>query len=649
MSEEKLVFQAEVSRLLDIVANALYSEREIFLRELISNASDACDRLRYAAITQPGLLGEDSELGIELRADPQAGTLQIRDNGVGMNHDDLIENLGTIAHSGSAAFLAEAQSQAVQGDGKGGKSRSAKKAAKPDLNQIGQFGVGFYSAFMVAEEVTVESRKAGEQQGWRWRSDGKTGFSVTESENPPARGTVVTLKLRKDAREFLDRERLERVVRAYSDHIAFPIVLLGEDDKREAVNEASALWTRAKLEISDEQYREFYRHVAHAFDEPWLRLHFKAEGLVEYTGLLFVPSARPLDLFHPDRKQRIKLYVKRVFITDECEELVPPYLRFLQGVIDSEDLPLNVSRELLQHNPVLTKIRNGIVKRVLSELRKRADKDPEGYQSFWSNFGAVLKEGLYEDDSQRELLLELARFRSTAGEGWVSLEEVVKRMPAGQDAIYFISGDELESLQRSPQLEGFQAKGIEVLLMTDPVDEFWIAAVGSYGDKPFRSVTRGSADLDKFAEAEPASDADKEGQAEAEQAEPPEGLDALVAFMRLALKDEVKDVRPSKRLTTSPVCLVAEEGDLDMHLERILRQHRQLDRRIPRVLEINPRHALIRRLAARIGEDAKGGGGELENAAHLLLDQARILEGESLPDPGAFTRRLTEMIERGLA
>ncbi len=627
MSEEKLSFQAEVSRLLDIVANSLYSNKEIFLRELISNASDACDRLRYAAITQPGLTAEDADFGITLSVEKKPGILCVTDNGIGMNREDLVENLGTIARSGTAAF-AEALEQ-----------------TKDELSLIGQFGVGFYSAFMVADQVEVLTRRAGEPQGWRWTSDGKGEFTVSAAEDAPSRGTRVRLHLRKDSRDFLDGARLREIVKTYSDHIAIPIVLAADgkaNGEAERLNSAAAIWTRPKSEITDEQYKEFYHHVGHGFDEPWLRLHFKAEGVIEYTGLLFVPSVKPFDLFDPARKHRVKLYVKRVFITDDCEDLLPPYLRFLRGVIDTEDLPLNISRELLQHNPMIAKIRKAVIKRVLGELKKKAEKAPEDYASFWQNFGAVLKEGLYEDSDQREALLKLARFHSTAGDGLVSLADYLDRMKEGQEAIFYITGDDLDSLAKSPQLEGFAAKGVEVLLLTDPVDEFWLPAAATFEDKPFKSVTRGGAELGKIKASEDEETAETEGEDQEESA----GLDALLAFVKLTLKDQVKDVRSSERLTESAVCLVADEGDLDIHLERLLQQHRQLDATAHRILEVNPKHALIRRLAARVGD--AGAGEELEAAAHLLLDQARILEGVPLPDPSAFSRRLSDLVAKGL-
>jgi len=646
-SEEKLSFQAEVSRLLDIVANSLYSNKEIFLRELISNASDACDRLRYAALTEPGLLAGDPDFKIQLASDAKARTLTIADNGIGMTRDELIENLGTIARSGTAAFVSQMESQ-VESDGKG-KSKSKSKTGGVSL--IGQFGVGFYASFMVADKVEVTSRKAGEDQAWVWSSDGKGEFSISaaspESQDL-VRGTRIVLSIKKDAAEYLDGPRLRNIVKTYSDHVAIPVAMT-EGGKEETLNSASAIWRRPKSEITGEQYTEFYRHVAHAMDEPWLRLHFKVEGVIEYSGLLFVPTAQPFDLFTPERRHGVKLYVKRIFITDDCAELIPPYLRFLRGVIDTEDLALNISREMLQEHPVLAKISRAVTKRVLKELQKKAEKAPEEYAVFWEAFGAVLKEGLYEDAGQRDTLIELARFASTKSDGLISLADYVERMPEGQKEIFYISGNDADAVRRSPHLEGFKAKGIDVLLLSDPVDEFWIPSIGDFKGKIFKSVTRGGVDLSGFDSKEE----DKDEKSKPETGEP--GMDTLVAFLKLALKDAVKDVRRSERLTDSPVCLIADDGDMDMHLERLLKQHRQIDTASKRVLEINPKHNLIlslsKRLAAK-GTEADGGdksdtNAALDDAAWLLLDQARILEGEAVPDPAAFARRLTATVERG--
>ncbi len=618
MGEERLDFQTEVSRLLHIVANSLYSEKRIFLRELISNASDACDRLRYEALTSPELTRGDPEFRIRIALDAEARTIEVADNGIGMDREGLISDLGTIARSGTSAYLA-AQ---VEGDD-GGKAL------------IGQFGVGFYSAFMVADEVEVVSRRAGADQAWRWRSDGGGVFTVGQAERT-GRGTTVKLHLRAGEDAFLDSGTLGGIVQTYSDHIAFPILLSGADGE-ETINRASALWARPRGEIAEDQYKEFYRHIAHAFDEPWMTLHWRAEGMQEYTNLLFIPSKRPFDLFNPERKHGVKLYVKRVFVTDECEGLVPRWLRFLRGLVDSEDLPLNVSREMLQANPILDRIRQAVVNRVLGDLARKAEAEPESYAEFWDSFGAVLKEGLYEDEDRRGALLPLARFHSTAADGLVGFADYAARMKDGQEAIYYISGEELEIVRRSPQLEGFRARGVEVLLMTDPVDEFWIPTVGAYEGKPFRSATRAGADLSRFSsdDAGGAEDAVDRGR-----------IDSVVAMFKLALHQEVKDVRTSDRLTDSAACLVADEGDMDIHLERLLKQHRQLDGGgAKRILEINPDHALIRRLAEAVGGD--GSAGRLSDAAWLVLDQARIMEGEPLPDPAAFSRRMCEAVARG--
>ena len=622
MAAERHGFQAEVSRLLDIVAHSLYSDKSVFLRELISNASDACDRLRYLSLTEAGLLRDDPDLEVVITIDKAKRTLTIADNGIGMSHDELIANLGTIARSGSAQFMSELQ---------------AETSAERKVSLIGQFGVGFYSAFMVADKVQVTSRRAGEDASWTWESEGRGEFTVTPAEKK-SRGTEIALHIKAGEDQWLDTANVAKVVAKYSDHIALP-ERLNDGSSQKHVNQAAALWTRPKSEITPEQYTEFYHHVGHAFDEPWDTLHFKAEGKIDYTGLIFIPSAKPFDLFHPDRKQSLKLYVKRVFITDHCDGLLPGWLRFLKGIVDSEDLPLNISRETLQANPLIAKIRAGLVKRVLGELQKIAGNEPDRFAKFWENFGAVLKEGIYEDETNRAALLKLARFRSTHGEGWTSLAEYVGRMKEGQGAIYTISGDELAALQRSPHLEGFKAKGVEVLLLTDAVDEFWMQLVNEYEGKPFKSATRGAADLAGVKQAE-GEKAEKKDEPKAE------GIDNLIALMRLTLKDAVKDVRLSDRLTESACVLVAAEGDLDIHLEKLLRQHKKLETAMPRVLEINGTHPMIAGLAKAISKGSSNDA--LSDACWLLLDQARIQDGEPLPDPAAFSRRLNALLQRAV-
>jgi molecular chaperone HtpG len=616
MSETRMQFRAEVSRLLDIVVHSLYSEKEIFLRELISNASDACDKLRYEALTRPELTGDDPDFRIVIAIDKKARTLTVSDNGIGMTRDEMIENLGTIARSGTTAFLEQL---------------AAQKDKKGDINLIGQFGVGFYASFMVAQEVEVKSRKAGSEESWCWRSDGKGEFAVEEDVRTH-RGTEVVLYLKQGEDEFLEAERLRHIIGKYSDHIAIPIFLEGED---KPVNRGGALWLRPKNEITPEQYKEFYHHVAHAFDDAALTTHWHAEGKLDYTGLLFVPSMKPYDLFDPKRRHGVKLYVKRVFITDAAEGLVPPWLRFLRGIVDSEDLPLNISREMLQNNPMLAHIRRAVTKRVLGDLEKFA-KDEAAYGKFWENFGAVLKEGLYEDSEYREDLLKLLRARSTEGDAMTSLESYVGRMKEGQDAIYYICGENADKLAQNPHLEGFRAKGVEALLLTDTVDDFWPPAVGEYMGKPLKSVTRAGQELGKIK----SGGGEDKAKADSAAAKPENAgdMDGLIALMKLTLGEEVKDVRASDRLTESAVCLVADEGDIDIHLERFLKQHNQIKLPSKRILEVNPNHPLIARMAARAKAD--GAADALKDVAFLLLDQARLVDGEALADPVEFGRRL---------
>lgn len=619
---EKIPFSAEISRVLHLMIHSLYTNKDIFLRELISNASDACDKLRYLALSDQSLLGDDSELRITVRVDEKAKTIEVRDNGIGMNRDDMIVHLGTIAKSGTSEFLSELAS-----------------AGKPDASLIGQFGVGFYSSFIVANEVEVFSRKAGEAQAWVWCSEGVGEFTVEEAPERP-RGTSILLHVRDEAKEYLDKFRLQHIISTYSDHIAFPIYLevAGEAEEPQRVNEGSALWARPKAEVSAEQYTEFYHHIAHSPDEPWLTIHNKVEGKLSYSNLLFVPSMKPFDLFHPERRRRVKLYVKRVFITDENIDLVPEYLRFLRGVIDSEDLPLNISRETLQDNPLLRQIRDSLTSRVLGDLKKKAEQDAEGYLRFWNNFGPVVKEGLCEANSPREKILDVCRFASTHGPSPVSLEEYVSRMKEGQEEIYYLTGDSLEALRRSPLLEGFIQRGLEVLLFTDHVDDFWVSVVHQYKDKPFKSVTRSNIDLSKFGEG-------GEGE-KAADASPPASTDALIALLKQVYGEEIKDVRTTTKLTETPACLGIDANDMDMRMERFLVEHKQLPRRAAKILEINPAHPLIRALAARAEQGATQE--DITDAACLLLDQAKIVEGETISDPAAFARRLSRFMEKSI-
>ncbi len=621
-TSETRAFQAEVGKVLNLVVNSLYSNKEIFLRELISNASDACDRLRYAAITKPSLLEEDPDLHITISVKKKARTIVIADNGIGMDHDELVANLGTIAKSGTAAFAEQ-----LTGD------------STKDVNLIGQFGVGFYSAFMVADRVEVSSAKAGDETAWKWVSEGTGEFSVSPT-NRRTRGTIIELHLRKGESEFLDSNRLKEIITTYSDHVAIPIRLgTFGDDEAEKINNAAALWMRPRKEITEEQYAEFYHHVAHSFDEPWLTLHNKAEGRLEYTNLMFIPSAKPFDLFDPARKHGVKLYVKRVFITDDCSDLMPAWLRFVRGIVDSEDLPLNVSREMLQQNPVVSKIRTALVKRILGELEKKASKAPEEFTDFWNNFGAVLKEGIYEDASYRERLVKLLHFKSSAVEGLTTLSDYLERMKDGQKEIYYISGENLASLQNSPQIEALVARGIEVVFFDDAVDEFWTSVVQEFEGTKLLSVTRGDIDLSKFA-SEKAEEKDKK------TPEMEAKIASLTGAFKLALGENVKDVRVSDRLTDSPVCLVADEGGMDVHLERLLKQQNQIQEISKRVLEINPGNDLIKSLAEIAAE--RPSDPTLIGAAELLLDQAKIIEGDVISDPAAFAKRLTAMMSKSI-
>ncbi|MEM6886914.1 MAG: molecular chaperone HtpG [Pseudomonadota bacterium] len=615
--KETFSFQTEVGQLLSIVASSLYSNRDFFLRELVSNASDACDKLRYEALTNPTLVEAAAEFAITLEADKKAKTLSIADNGIGMNHDDLLETLGTIARSGTGAFV---------------EALKANEKDAPGL--IGQFGVGFYSAFMVADQVDVLTRKAGEDESWQWSSNGKGEFTI-EPGTREAAGTTVLLHLKKEAKEYLDESRIRHIIKTYSEHIGFP-VRLGED----TLNSASAIWTRPAKNITEEQYTEFYRHASHAYDAPWHVMHNRVEGTVNHTSLLYIPSVAPFDLFDAERKSHVKLYVNRVFISDTTKDLIPAYLRFLRGVVDSQDLSLNVSREMLQSDPKLAKIKTSVSKKVLNELKKKATKAPADYAVFWQNFGAVLKEGLIEDPSLRTRILEICRFSRTSTSELTSLSDYLLNCQEGQEAIYYMAGDDAAKIAQSPHLEGFKAKGIDVLLFADPVDEFWLQHVTEYDGKPFKSVTRGAADLDKVADG----DADEDKSDDGQKAD----IAALIASIKLELGDAIKDVRPSKRLTDSPVCLIADEGDMDVNLERILKRHGQLQHGMPRVLEINADHAIIRKLSERAIGSGAATDGLLKDAAHLLLDQARIADGEVPADPAAFARRLSLFMENAL-
>ncbi|KQX98953.1 heat-shock protein Hsp90 [Rhodanobacter sp. Root480] len=611
-------FEAEVAQVLHLVTHSLYSHKEIFLRELVSNASDACDKLRFESIANPELSAGDSELHIDVSWDPQARTVTVRDNGIGMNRDEIVANIGTIASSGTRRFL-----EAMSGE------------QKADARLIGQFGVGFYSAFVVADKVTVLSRRADAPagEGVKWESDGKGEYSLEQVEQAE-RGTSVILHLKADEDEFLKRWQLRSLITRYSDHVAFPIRMPVEKDDQptdewETINAASALWAKPKSEISDEDYQSFYKSLGHDFNDALAWTHNRVEGSQSFTTLLYLPSQPPFDLMMGGRDERkgLKLYIKRVFIMDAAEELLPNYLRFVRGVVDADDLPLNVSREILQHNRQLDRIKAACVKRVLDLIEKLARDEPEKFQTFYKAFGNTLKEGISEDANNRERIAKLLRFASTKGEGTaqnVSLDDYIGRMAIGQDAIWYITADSYAAAFGSPQLEAFKAKDIEVLLMSDRIDEWMIGSLSEYEGKKLKSVAKGDVPLDE---------ADKKKQEEAtKEAEP------LLKKLKDLLGDRVGEVKVSARLTDSPSCLALSDYEMAPHLARLLREAGQEMPESKPTLEINPQHALVKRVETE-GDEAKA-----KDLATLLLEQAEISAGAQLPDPAAFVQRMNRVL-----
>jgi molecular chaperone HtpG len=611
-------FQAEVSQLLHLMVHSVYSETDIFLRELISNASDACDKLRYEAIANPSLIGDGEAPKIRIIPDKKANTLTVADSGIGMERQELIDNLGTIARSGTRAFV----------------SRLAE--AKDGAGLIGQFGVGFYSAFMVAEKIVVISRRAGSSEVWTWSSSGDSGFEIApageEDTRRVTRGTEIVLHLKPEAAKYLETYEIERIVGAYSDNIQFPIELKPEEGEPRQINSASALWQRPKSELKGEDYTQAYKSIANAFDEPAMTLHYRAEGRYSYVVLLFAPSTKPFDLFEPARKGKVKLYVRRVFITDDAD-LLPAYLRFMRGVIDSEDLPLNISREMLQNNPQLAQIRKAVTSRVVSELETLGEKEPESFAKIWDAFGPVIKEGIYEDFERRDKLLALSRFSTTTGEKR-SLKQYVADLKPNQTEIYFLVGDSIERLKSNPRLEAASARGIEVLLLTDAVDAFWTSARLEFEGKPLKSLSQGDLNLDLVPLVDEQAE-DSSGPA-ANEAE-------TIAVIKASLGDRVTDVRASARLTTSASCLVAGSHGPDRELERILSQQARGIRTKP-ILEINLRHPLVAAIA-KAGKEAK----TADDLSLLLLEQAQILDGELPEDPAAFAARINRLVLQGVA
>jgi molecular chaperone HtpG len=613
---ESQPFQAEVAELLNLMVHSVYSETDIFLRELISNASDACDKLRYEAISAPELITDGAPPVIRIVPDKKANTLAVIDSGIGMDRHELIDNLGTIARSGTKSFL------------------SRLTEAKDGAGLIGQFGVGFYAAFMVAERIVVTSRRAGSDQVWVWSSSGGSGFEIAPGSDEDAarvtRGTEIVLHLKENAKKYLETHEIERIVRAYSDNIQFPIELVPEEGEPRQINSASALWQRPKSELAPEDYKQAYQQIAGAFDEPAMTLHYRAEGRQSYAVLLFAPSTKPFDLFDQARKGKVKLYVRRVFIADDAD-LLPAYLRFIRGVIDSEDLPLNISREMLQNNPQLAQIRKAVTSRVVSELETLGDKEPEAFAKIWDAFGAVIKEGIWEDFERREKALALSRFTTTKGEKR-SLKQYVEDLKPNQTEIYYLTGESVERLKSNPKLESAAARGIEVLLLTDPVDAFWTSAPTDFGGKPLKSLSQGDIDFsliplleDKASDNKDAVDADEA---------------TTIALIRDALGERVSDVRASQRLTSSASCLVAGGDGRDRQLERLLAMQNKGPITRP-VLEINMRHPLVAAVA--------GAGETASDLSLLLLEQAQILDGELPEDPAGFTSRLNRLVLGGIA
>ncbi|MDH5191461.1 MAG: molecular chaperone HtpG [Gammaproteobacteria bacterium] len=622
--KETLGFQTEVKQLLNLMIHSLYSNKEIFLRELISNASDAADKLRFEALSDDALYEDDSELKIRVDFDKDARTITITDNGIGMNREEVIENVGTIAKSGTRQFF-----ESLTGD-------QAK-----DANLIGQFGVGFYSSFIVADKVTLTSRRAGlgSEHGVCWESAGEGEYTL-ETVEKPTRGTEIVLHLREGEDEFLEAYRLRSIIKKYSDHISLPIVMKSQNndsgneekkDEDETVNSASALWSRSKTDISDEEYNEFYKHVGHDFQDPLTHIHSRVEGKTEYTSLLYIPSRAPFDLWDQNHQHGIKLYVRRVFIMDDADQLMPRYLRFVKGVMDSDDLPLNVSREILQHNKVIDSMRSGSIKKVLGALEDMARKDDEKYKTFWKEFGRVMKEGPGEDFANREQIAKLLRFSSThddSEEQHVSLDDYISRMKAGQEKIYFITADSFAAAKNSPHLEVFRKKGIEVLLLSDRVDEWLMSHLTEFDSKAMVSVARGDLDLGDLDDKE-----EKKQQKKVEK----ESKD-LVKRVKDVLGEKVKDVRVTHRLTTSPACLVADENDMTANMERILKSIGQDVPNMKPILELNPEHALVSRLKEETDNE------RFTDWTNILFDQALLSEGGQLEDPASFVQKLNKLL-----
>ncbi len=626
MVEEKVLdkkvesydFDAESGKVLKLVINSLYTNREVFLRELISNASDACEKLQYEGILKPELLENDSDFKINISVDNNKKALIISDNGIGMSREELRDNLGTIARSGTQNFI-----------------KTLQDNKNSNLELIGQFGVGFYSIFMVAKEVEVKSRKAGEKQGHLWKSSGDGKFTIEEADGEIAHGTTIILFLKGDEDQYLDKFRIEHIVTTYTDHISYPIIYTNDKKETEQLNSARAIWTRNKNDITTEQHQEFFRSVAHVGGSPWMILHNKNEGTLEFTNLLYIPTIKPFDLFHPERKCAVKLYIKRVFITENNVNIIPQYLRFLRGIVDCSDLPLNISRENLQNNSVINKIKSTLTKKVISKLNEKADEDSEDYNNnFWKNFGAVLKEGLCEAmvTDERERLLSVCRFYNSASSEFISLDYYINNMKEEQEFIYYLTANSVDSAKKSPQLEGFISKGLNVLLLTDSVDDFWTNVTTEYKNIKFKSITRTDIDLEKF-KAEGGSD-----EPDVLYEDDEKKVNELIDYMKKILDKKVSGVRISKKLTDSPVCLAVQEGAMDIRMERFMIEQKQLKNKSAKILEINTKHPLVRKLI----DDGKSE--ESMDIINVLFDQACIIEGEEISNPADFAKKLNKLI-----
>ena len=630
MSNMEKKFEADTGKILDIVINSLYSEREIFVRELISNASDAIDKKKYLALTNKSINDTSDPFEIKIEVNSKENTIKISDNGIGMDEEDLINSLGTIARSGTKAFLEQ--------------FNKSKDDKKEDVNLIGQFGVGFYASFMVADKVEVLSKKAGTDKSWKWISDGKSGYNIEKGEKTNS-GTELILHLKKDAKEFLEGTRIQFVVRKYSDHISYPVKMLEvskKDAKEETINEASALWTRAPKDIKEKQYEDFFSHIGAGFGKPLLTMHNNTEGTVSYTNLLCIPSSKPFDLFNPDRKSSLKLYINRVFITDKCDNLIPAYLRFVKGIVDTQDIDLNVSREMLQNNPAVAKISKSLVGKILRELKKIADKDKAKYIQFWNEFGQVLKEGLYEDLERKDTLLELARFSNNENDDLISLEDYVNAMDKNQKDIYYIAADTKSQALSSPHLEGFKSKGIKVLVMADPIDQFWLSMAGQFKEKNFVSITQGEIDLDNIK-----SDKKDPKNKDTKKDDVDKKFTNLIAHLKVSLGQNVKDIRLTSKLTDSPACLVADKGDMDVAMENLMKQRDPNYQGAPRILEINPEHALVEKMNKLLSD--KKHNNLVDDAGTLLFEQARMMEGKLPSDPSKFAKIMNNFLVKGVS